>query len=74
MPGAEMDDLDNAHLLAEGIIDRAEAKEAAERKRKVRYVFNILQIFKRFSASYSPTHFSARLLTFMRLLLYADGD
>ncbi|GJU90677.1 pescadillo [Tanacetum coccineum] len=35
MPGAEMDDLDNAHLLAEGIIDRAEAKEAAERKRKM---------------------------------------
>nr|GFC75035.1 pescadillo homolog [Tanacetum cinerariifolium] len=34
MPGAEMDDLDNAHLLAEGIIDRVEAKEAAERKRK----------------------------------------
>ncbi|GKB04175.1 reverse transcriptase domain-containing protein [Tanacetum coccineum] len=35
MPGAEMDDPDNAHLLAEEIIDRAEAKEAAERKRKM---------------------------------------
>ncbi|GKB83030.1 DnaJ domain, tetratricopeptide-like helical domain protein, partial [Tanacetum coccineum] len=32
---AEMDDPDNAHLLAEEIIDRAEAKEAAERKRKM---------------------------------------
>ncbi|KAL4578349.1 hypothetical protein LXL04_014471 [Taraxacum kok-saghyz] len=36
MPGGEQDDLDNAHnLLAEGIIDRTKAKEAAERKRKM---------------------------------------
>ncbi|CAI9271525.1 unnamed protein product [Lactuca saligna] len=36
MPGGEQDDLDNAqNLLAEGIIDRAKAKEAAERKRKM---------------------------------------
>lgn len=36
MPGGEQDDFDNAqNLLAEGIIDRAKAKEAAERKRKV---------------------------------------
>ncbi|KAL7614745.1 hypothetical protein Lser_V15G06320 [Lactuca serriola] len=36
MPGGEQDDFDNAqNLLAEGIIDRAKAKEAAERKRKM---------------------------------------
>ncbi|CAI9283187.1 unnamed protein product [Lactuca saligna] len=36
MPGGEQDDLDNAqNLLAEGIIDRTKAKEAAERKRKM---------------------------------------
>lgn len=48
MPGAELDDLDNAHLLVEGVIDRAEAKEAAERKRKVRYLFyKSLYVFQR---------------------------
>ncbi|CAH1420815.1 unnamed protein product [Lactuca virosa] len=36
MPGGEQDDLNNAqNLLAEGIIDRTKAKEAAERKRKM---------------------------------------
>ncbi|KAI3805823.1 hypothetical protein L1987_21710 [Smallanthus sonchifolius] len=36
MPGGEQDDLENAqNLLAEGIIDRTKAKEAAERKQKM---------------------------------------
>lgn len=39
MPGLESGDLVDPHnLLAEGILDRAEASEAAEKKRKV-YAF-----------------------------------
>lgn len=36
MPGGEHDDIENAqNILAEGIIDRTKAKEAAERRQKV---------------------------------------
>lgn len=36
MPGMDIEDLaDPQHLLAEGVIDRAEAIEAAEKKKKV---------------------------------------
>lgn len=40
MPGVDKQDLDDPHnLLVEGIINRAEANEAAERKRKVRNIY-----------------------------------
>lgn len=41
MPGVDNQDLDNPqNLLAEGIIDRAQANEAAEKQRKVYAVFS----------------------------------
>ncbi|GJS42528.1 hypothetical protein Tco_0567571, partial [Tanacetum coccineum] len=45
MPGVEMDDLDNAQLLAEGIIDRAELKKGAmvTISRKKRRLYEAMQ-------------------------------
>lgn len=46
MPGLDDGDIDPQNLLAEGVLDRAEANEAAEKKRKVTSTIESFLLFK----------------------------